>query len=309
MEDENGNIDSIKESLGTLLRDVKDSQVNNPDTVAKISFLEKVLSKILFNLGHGDFEMYNLLKLYSTQSREKQEPEYFNCLKSFFEYISKEFENDAMPKALNFYSLLLKALLAYPSKFDINSKRTALYNQGRDEDRLEELLAHHVKDNFFPMADQDKKKYDNNYFNENYVKSITDKLNYKYSVNCIKVLFDAIRTFELQTLQCKDLEHIKDMEEGHILAEKNLIKFLDKSDKEIISCPKNFVDYFIECCVNKITHELYKSDSKFNNYEIENSICFCLFIIQKLIQDYSFYFERRPNELEKIFLALKKYKE
>jgi hypothetical protein len=88
---------------------------------------------------------------------------------------------------------------------------------------------------------------------------------------------------------------------------KKLFNYLEKMNKDIKFTPKNIVDYFIQSHVARITQELYNPEIV-NNYEIENHVCHSIFLLKKIIKDYSFYFEKKP-ELERIFLSVKKFKE
>jgi hypothetical protein len=57
----------------------------------------------------------------------------------------------------------------------------------------------------------------------------------------------------------------------------------------------------------KTMKDLDDNNNQVNNFEIENKICLSLFIIKKIIKDYSFYFNKA--ELESIFMQFKKFKE
>jgi hypothetical protein len=110
-----------------------------------------------------------------------------------------------------------------------------------------------------------------------------------------------MKKLELQA--CKDSEAFL-LEDVGIISEKRRNLFL----KQSTSLSKNIIDYFIQSHLQNITKELYNNESTLNNYEIENKICLSLFLIKKVIKDYSFCFDKKP-ELEKIIVDLKKYKE
>lgn len=173
------------------------------------------------------------------------------------------------------------------------------------EDQIEKLLKDHIESNFFQK--DPIKKIDDSYFNENYVKQVNDKISYMYSVCSLKVMFRILEKFEKQSLICKDPESLMTPQDG-MICEKKLFCYLEKMNKEIKNQPKNLVDYMIQSHIATTVQKLYDTSSELNNYEIENSLCFSFFLIKKIIKDYSFYFDKKP-ELERIFESLKKYKE
>jgi hypothetical protein len=227
----------------------------------------------------------------------------FEALKTMFEEMQKEL---VKTDSLYFYGKLMNEILNFPKRLQISNKEFKEFSQENAEDKIETLLKDHIEFNFFGLRDS-AKKIDNHYFNENYVKQASDKLNFEYSVCSLKTMFKILERFEVQSLICKDHELLITSEEG-MISEKKLFNYLDKMNKQIKFTPKNLADYFIQSHLTRITQEVYDADSVVNNYEIENKICFSLFILKKIIKDYSFYFDKKP-ELERIFLSVKKYKE
>ena len=61
--------------------------------------------------------------------------------------------------------------------------------------------------------------------------------------------------------------------------------------------------------MERLSLRLYEKEQadKVNCYEVDNVVSFYLFLIYKIIKDYSYYFDKKPD-LEKIYLAVKKYK-
>jgi hypothetical protein len=164
------------------------------------------------------------------------------------------------------------------------------------------MLSNHIEKNLFES--NPKSKIDEDYFNENYVKLSSEKQNFEYSITCIFTLFKIMDKLESLNLKIKLLEQIDSF---GIISEK-IKKKLEKKNTDDNKQAKNIIDYFIKSHLQNITKELYNESSTFNNYEIENKICLSLFLIRKIIKDYSFYFDKKP-ELERIYLELKKFKE
>jgi len=77
-------------------------------------------------------------------------------------------------------------------------------------------------------------------------------------------------------------------------------------EKKYNKGPQNLIDYFISSHIQTISKELYDPNAQINNNEVESKLCFSLFLMKKIIKDYSFYFNK--IELETIYLALKKFK-
>ena len=167
---------------------------------------------------------------------------------------------------------------------------------------IEELLSNHIEKNLFES--NPKNKLDEEYFNENYVKILSEKQNFEYSITSIYTLFKIMDKLESMNLKNKLME---DIDTYGIISEK-IKKKLDKNTANDNKQAKNIIDYFIKSHLQNITKELYNDSSTFNNYEIENKICLSLFLIKKIIKDYSFYFEKKP-EIERLYIELKKYKE
>ena len=107
-------------------------------------------------------------------------------------------------------------------------------------------------------------------------------------------MFKILKTLELQCLYTIDDEN----------QNKNTHSLIP--EKKYKKDPQNLVDYFISSQLQNICKDLYDPNSQINNYEIENKLCLSLFIIKKIIKDYSFYFSK--NELENIYIGIKKFK-
>jgi len=156
------------------------------------------------------------------------------------------------------------------------------------------LLKDHIEANFF-VSKKIQNKYDDKYFNEHYVKETTENINYDYNVCCLNTMFKILKTLETQCLYTLDNEN-QNKSTHALIPEKKT----NKKD------PQNLIDYFMSSHLQNICRDLYDLNSQVNNYEIENKLCLSLFLIKKIIKDYSFYFNKM--ELENIYVGLKKFK-
>jgi len=108
-------------------------------------------------------------------------------------------------------------------------------------------------------------------------------------------MFQILEQLENQCLNTVEVERENSVKLKGLIPEK---KF--KKD------PQNLIDYFISSHIQNICKELYDPNVQINNYEVENKMCFSLFLIKKIVKDYSFYFNK--VELESLYLSLKKFK-
>jgi hypothetical protein len=196
---------------------------------------------------------------------------------------------------------LIDIILKFPSRFQHYHKE---FTQ-EDSIEIENLLKDHIEANFFQT--RSSVKIDDQYFNENYVKQTTERPFFDYSLCSLDTLFKILQKLEVQNLACKDIDTFL-FEDAGIISEKRKNLYLEKNNRHFSTSSKNIVDYFIQSHLQNITKELYNNESTLNNYEIENKICLSLFLIKKIIKDFSFCFDKKP-ELEKIFIDVKKYKE
>lgn len=181
-------------------------------------------------------------------------------------------------------------------------------------DKVEIYLKDHLELNFFQMR-IDSKKLDDQYFNENVTRQFTEKTNFDYSIGSLGTFFNFLAKFEKQSLDCRDVEYFNNFsnieKKEAIFTEKKFFNYCQSTQNvknKLMAQPKNLVDYLIASHITKITQEIYNAESTVNNYEVENKLSLSLFILKKTIKDYSFYFEKKP-ELERVFMALKKFKE
>ncbi len=164
---------------------------------------------------------------------------------------------------------------------------------------MENLLKNHIEANFFNLKPSNQSnpsnKCDDKCYNDYFVRDSTEHINYDYSLTSLTTLFNIIEEFENQCLTTLEGERENMVKVKALIPEKRF-----KKD------PQNLIDYFIESHIHNICKELYVSNCQVNNYEVENKLCLSLFLIKKIIKDYSFYLNK--VELETIYLGLKKFK-
>ena len=172
--------------------------------------------------------------------------------------------------------------------------------------RIEPLIKEHFERNFFESK-HSKNKIEDCYFNEAYVKSISEIYVYDYSVCSLTILFKVFKLLEIQNLNLKELDEVKN--DGFLSEKAYNILNKNNNNKVFSTEPTNIIECFLQADghLQKTMKDLYDNNNQVNNFEIENKICLSLFIIKKIIKDYSFYFNKA--ELESIFMQFKKFKE
>ena len=108
-------------------------------------------------------------------------------------------------------------------------------------------------------------------------------------------MFNILEQLELQCLATVEIDRENSVRLKGFIPEK---KF--KKDHQ------NLIDYFISGHIQNLCKELYDPNVQINNFEVENKMCFSLFLIKKIVKDYTFYFNK--VELETLYLSLKKFK-
>ena len=163
---------------------------------------------------------------------------------------------------------------------------------------IEFLLSSHFENNFYEK--QIENKMNENFFDLMYLqKGIT---NFNYSIESLTTICKFLKVFEIQNLSTR-IENEFPLIKNLFCTEKIYYFYCDKLEREKNNSG-NLVQYLISNLISKF--EILKN-SKVNNIQIENYILINLFFINKIIQDYSFYFHKQP-ELLNIFHSLKIFK-
>ena len=163
---------------------------------------------------------------------------------------------------------------------------------------IEFLLSSHFENNFYEK--QIENKMNENFFDLMYLqKGIT---NFNYSIESLTTICKFLKVFEIQNLSTR-IENEFPLIKNLFCTEKIYYFYCDKLEREKNNSG-NLVQYLISNLISKF--EILKN-SKVNNIQIENYILINLFFINKIIQNYSFYFHKQP-ELLNIFHSLKIFK-
>jgi len=284
-----GEITKMKiESFIERLRLKEYNSQNYLISTLRFSIIEKVLTKFLFqnSESHQDFSLYPLSqKLYQDKSKE--------AIKFFRGYLNMFTERFGNESPLYFYNQISKELLKIFSKEDISKINIEDFIL-----KIEFLLAWHFESNFYPRTsifEIIEFVNDNNYLTN----GIT---NYFYSVESIYTIEKFIKIFEKQSL-CTRIKDGIDLINNIFCSEKVYYFFCDKNNKRLSNCG-NLVKYLLKQLITKINKN---KNQKINSIEIENYIMINLFLIDKIIQNYSFYFYKEP-EFAEIFESLEIFK-
>jgi len=165
-------------------------------------------------------------------------------------------------------------------------------------DCIEILIAKHFENNFFLSSET--KKVEDLILHENYIKDFNDerRFNFNYSVYCLFSIFKLLDSF--QDYKLKEIyDPLNSININQSDTNKPILTKIFKEKKNDI------VIYFIKSHINNIIEDV--NNSTVINVEAEQKLCFSLFIIKKIIKDFSFYFSL--NDLDDIFKRLKHLKE
>ena len=256
--------------------------------ILRFSIIEKVLTKYLFQ-DSGNIKDFSLFPLSQKFAQDKNN-EAIKYYKAFLDMFIEIFGPES---PLYFYNQLSKEILRFFSKEDLNSITMDDYILN-----LEFLLACHFENNFYPRTSifEIIENVNDNIYLSN---GIT---NYFYSVESIYTIEKFIKIFEKQTLCTrikKDIKLIKDL----FCNEKIYYFFCEKNKKPKFQSG-NFLKYLLELLNTKIEKN---KGNKINSIELENYIMMNLFLTDKIIQNYPFYFYKEP-EFAEIFELLDKLK-
>ena len=246
----------------------------------RFSVLEKIITKLLFQLA-GSKKEYDLNQEYKDKK----------FIKSVFARMFIEIFGAESP--LYFYNQLAKELLRLFKIEDVSKIKFDDYIL-----KIEFLLAWHFENNFYPRTsifELIESLNDNIYLSN----GVT---NYIYSVESINTIEHFIRIFEKQSL-CTRIAGDLDLINNLFCSEKVYYFYCDKENKDKKSCG-NMIKYLLEQLNTKITKN---KSNKINSIDIENYIMMNLYLIDKIIQYYTFYLYRDP-ELSDIFNSLEVFK-
>ena len=260
------------------------SQNNYLVCTYRFSVIEKVLTKYLFQSINSE---YSLLPLFQ---KLQKDPSAKSTFLSFLQYFTEKFGQES---PLYFYNQISKEIQRLFNLKDITNIEFDDYIL-----KLEFLLAWHFENNFYPRTaifELFESLNDNIYLHN----GIT---NYIYSIESIDTIEHFLKNFEKQTL-CTRIEGDLNLIDQLFCIEKVYYFYCDKKNKKKLICG-NMIKYLLEQLNVKINKNKH---SKVNSSEIENYIMMNLYLIDKIIQKYSFYLYKDP-ELIDIFNSLEVFK-
>ena len=254
----------------------------------RFSIIEKLLTKYLFQ-NCGSNKDFSLLPLSQKFAKDKTNED----IKYFKGYLDMFIEIFGPESPLYFYNQLSKEILRIFSKDDLTKISFDDYIL-----KLEFLLAWHFENNFYPRTSifQIIENVNDNVYLSN---GIT---NYFYSVESIYTIEKFIKILEKQTL-CSRIKKDIDLINNLFCNEKIYYFFCEKNNKPKLECG-NIIKYLLKQLNTKISKN---KGRKINSCELENYIMINLFLIDKIIQNYPFYFYKEP-ELPEIFESLELFK-
>ncbi|MCQ2816398.1 MAG: hypothetical protein MJ252_03940 [archaeon] len=249
----------------------------------RTSIFERLLAIFLFE---GASKNYSLLQFISDL---KKDPTKMNKVLERINIIQELFKDEGPLSFYVEYSKEIQRLL----KEDINSLKIDKFIL-----KTEFLLACHFQNNFFEKlidAPMNQNSYENLFLAK-------DKTNFNFSIGCLKTIFDFLKVFEIQNLSTRignDFLQVKDL----ISSEKIYYFKCDYLNKEKPNVG-NLAEYLLMHLMKKI--EQMKT-TKMHNPQTESYTLITLYLINLIIQNYSFYFYKTP-EFSNIFNTIAKLK-
>ena len=251
--------------------------------IMRTSIIEKLFTKFFFQNETKNFDLYPLIEnLKQKDDLLKKFQERLNLFHGIYKqgeplYLLSEISDEI--------SKLLKE--------DLSNIKIDKYII-----KIEYLLSQHFENNFYGY--QIEHHMNNNFFNSMYLqKEIT---NFNYSIESLNSIFKFLKIFEKQSLSTK-IENEFPLINNYFCSEKIYYFYCDKLGRE--KRPSgNIIHYLLSQLFSKFD---LINNAKVNNPQLENYLLLNLFIIDKIITDYSFYLTKKP-ELTDIFDKIKELK-
>ncbi len=252
--------------------------------IMRNSIFERLITKYIFQRTSKEFNLNPFLINIQKNNIELEK------FKENLNLLIKYFKEENPLQIFSEISEEILNLLKESNLNDINFDKYLL--------NIEFLLSSHFENNFYEK--QIENKMNENFFDLMYLqKGIT---NFNYSIESLTTICKFLKVFEIQNLSTR-IENEFPLIKNLFCTEKIYYFFCDKLEREKNNSG-NLVQYLISNLISKF--EILKN-SKVNNIQIENYILINLFFINKIIQNYSFYFHKQP-ELLNIFHSLKIFK-
>ena len=251
--------------------------------IMRTSIIERVLRKFLFpKSSFNSISLYNIL---TSITEDKTSQSYFE---SILLQIEQSFPEETPLFVFSKLVEEIKKLLKEPNLSSISFEKFIL--------KLEFLLAWHFENNFFDSKTEPKVPQQNNTLQQT-------KTNFFYSIESINTLYKFLKVFEKQGLSTR-INDFFYYNYDLFCIEKVFYFYCDQSNINKKQSG-NLIEYLLHQLNTKIN--IQKQSKKVLDVQIENYILINLFIIHKIISEYSFYLSKSP-ELESIFTSLKTLK-
>ena len=251
--------------------------------IMRTSIFERIFVRYIFKSATRHVSLLEFLT--SLQAKPKELEIFKSRLKTIIQNFSTE-------GPLYIYGKIAEEILNL-LKEDINNIKIDKFLL-----KLEFFFAWHFENNFYEKQ-SDQRLY-MSFDDTMYLQ--TGRTNFYYSIESIHTIFKFLKIFEKQTLTTRFPEFLE-ANNSLFCSEKVYYFYCDKLNKDKIPSG-NIVEYMLKQLFKKFDN---LKNSKVNNVQIENYIMITLYCINKIIQDYSFYFYKRP-ELESIFDLVKTLK-
>ena len=259
------------------------SQKNYLVCTYRFSVIEKVMQQYLFQFGGSEYSLYELFKTLQSDESDK------GTFLSFCQYFIDTFSFES---PLFFFNQVAKEIIKL---FSIKNPSNIQFDDCIL--KLEFLLAWHFENNFYPRSSIFE-----------IIESLNDNIylykgisNYIYSVESINTIEHFLKVFEKQTL-CTRIEGDLNLVTNLFISEKVYYFYCDKVNKSKLLCG-NIIKYLLQ----QLNIKISKTKHKVLTMEIENYIMMNLYLINKIIQNYTFYLYKDP-ELIEIFNWLEVFK-
>ena len=252
--------------------------------IMRNSIFERLITKYIFQRTSKEFNLNPFL--INIQKNNIELEKFKENLNLLIKYFKEE-------NPLQIFSEISEEILNLLKESNLNEINFDKYLLN-----IEFLLSSHFENNFYEK--QIENKMNENFFDLMYLqKGIT---NFNYSIESLTTICKFLKVFEIQNLSTR-IENEFPLIKNLFCTEKIYYFYCDKLEREKNNSG-NLVQYLISNLISKF--EILKN-SKVNNIQIENYILINLFFINKIIQNYSFYFHKQP-ELLNIFHSLKIFK-
>ena len=250
-------------------------------SIMRISIFERILNIYLFQSSSKELSLYPFLE---TIKKDPKKLKFFNSALTF---ISEKFIDDF---PLVFFSEIVKEINRLMKIDNLKELKFDKYIL-----KLEFLLAWHFENNF--LIKQIDNRLGMNYYDNAQI--IKGRTNFVYSVECLTTIFKFLNAFEKQSLSTR-IENEFPLIHHLFCSEKVYYFYCDKLNREKIPSG-NIVKYLLEQVNARIETS---KNAKTNNYDSDNYYMMNLYLINHIIQFYTFYFHRKPELLD-IFNGLK----